>query len=73
MDGYRLRVVLDFVRSRGRLPHDRWGNTLSPDDLLVWFGHERVLSPKEQEAVKYALHAMSEIETALDQIRSGPL
>ena len=70
MNPYKLRAIIEFVRSQGKLPTDRWGCVLSPDDLIVWFGLERVLLPKEQEVVKYALHAMSEIEAALDQIRS---
>ena len=70
MNGYKLRAVIDFVRSHGRLPRDRWDNTLGPDDLLVWFGLERLgLSAEEQRIVKGELRALAEAEVALDQLR----
>jgi hypothetical protein len=59
--------VIDFVRSHGRLPRDRWDNTLGPDDLLVWFGLERLgLSAEERRVVKGELRALAEAEMLMD-------
>ena len=70
MNGYKLRAVIDFVRSHGRLPCDQWDNTLSPDDLLVWFGLERLgLSAEEQRIVKGELRALAEAEALMDLLR----
>jgi hypothetical protein len=52
------------------LPRDQWDNTLSPDDLLVWFGLERLgLSAEEQRVVKGELRAMAEAEAIMDLLR----
>ena len=70
MNGYMLRAVIDFVRSHGRLPRDQWDNTLNPDDLLVWFGFERLgLSAEEQRVVKGELRALAEAEALMDLLR----
>jgi hypothetical protein len=71
MNGYRLRTILDFIRSQGKLPCDQWGNTLSPDDLLVWFGLKNDLTPEEQREVKRELAALVEAEALMDRLRLG--
>jgi hypothetical protein len=69
MNTYKLRAIVDHVRSHGRLPTDQWGNVLEPEDLLVWYGLDRVLSVEEQTIVKWELQAMIDAEEMMGQLR----
>ena len=69
MNTYKLRGIMDHVRSRGSLPTDRWGRVLEPRDLLVWCGLDQVLSAEEQEVVKWELQALIDAEEMMDQLR----
>jgi hypothetical protein len=70
MNPYKLRAIVELVRRQGRLPADRWGCVLSPDDLLVWYGLNSDLSPEEQREVKRELAALAEAEGFVDRLRS---
>lgn len=73
MNPHKLRAIVEFVRRQGKLPTDRWGCVLGPDDLLVWFGLINNLSPGEQREVKRELAAIAEAEALMDRLRSvGP-
>jgi hypothetical protein len=69
MNGHKLRAIMDYVRGHGRLPTDRFGEVLSPDDMLVWFGLRNVLTVEEQYQVKAELASMAEAEAFMDQLR----
>jgi len=69
MNLHKLKAIVDFVRRQGRLPTDRWNTVLNPEDLVVWFGLDDVLTPHEQEVVKAEFRAMAEAESTLDQLR----
>ena len=70
MNPYKLKAIIEFVRRQSKLPTDRWGCVLSPDDLVVWFGFERLgLSAEEQRVVKGELRAMAEAEAIMDLLR----
>ena len=45
MNPHKIRVIEAFIRSQGGLPSDQFGKILGPDELLVWFGLNQVLSP----------------------------
>ena len=62
MNTYKLRLILDMIRKRGDLPRDRWGEILSPEDLLVWFELDDRLTADEQEDVKKELELMAEAQ-----------
>lgn len=68
MNVHKMRVIQEHVRRQGRLPTDQWGNPLSPDDLLVWFGLSKLLSAQEQIEVKRELIAMAEAEALVDTL-----
>ena len=70
MNIYKLRAIVDHVRRQGRLPTDRWGCVLNPDDLLVWFGLDGILDPEEQVEVKRELVALADAEAFMDELRS---
>ena len=70
MNVYKIRYILDFIRRQGKLPTDRWGQTLNGDDLLVWFGLHKHLTKEEQFQIKQELSAMTEAEMVVDQIKT---
>ena len=70
MNPYKMRAIVDHIRSRGRLPTDEFGNTLPTDDLVVWFGFNEVLSLDEQRVVKAELRMMAEAELLADRLKS---
>ena len=69
MDIHKIRQIVDFIRSHGRLPTDPYGQTLSPDDLLAWFGLTKHLTPMEQKCIKKELIAMIDAEVLLEQVQ----
>lgn len=69
MNPYKLRVIVEHVRRQGRLPADRFGQTLSSDDLMVWFGLSAYLSPDEQRLVRRELELLVEAEAVSDGLR----
>lgn len=71
MNGHKLRAIMDYVRGHGRLPCDRFGSVLSPDDLLVWFGLRDLLTLEEQYQVKGELLSMAEAEAVMDRLRQS--
>ncbi len=69
MNPYKLRAIIELVRRQGRLPTDRWGCVLNPDDLLVWYGLNSELSLEEQREVKRELAALAEAEGFVDRLQ----
>ncbi len=69
MNRYKVRSVLDFIRSKGRLPTDERGAILRQDDILAWFGLDKLLTGEEQRCVKVELLAMIEAETFIERLR----
>lgn len=68
MNPYKLRAILGMIQAKGKLPRDRWGEVLSPDDLLVWFELDGRLSLDEEEIVKHELTLLAEAETFMDHL-----
>ena len=73
MNVYELKAVVEHVRNQGPLPRDQWGEVLSGDDLLAWFGLTEVLTAHEQSHVKKELALMVEAEALMDRVRLGAL
>jgi hypothetical protein len=69
MNPYKKQEILQYIRRRGRLPTDRFGNVPSSDDLLVLFDLDSILSAEEQNEVKRELEAMIDAEEMMDQLR----
>ena len=69
MNVYKIRYILEFIRRQGKLPTDRWGQTLDGGDLLVWFGLDKHLTKEEQIQITQELSAMAEAEMVVDQIK----
>ena len=70
---YQLRRIVDWIRSQGRLPTDEFGQILSVDDLMGWFGLNECLTVDEQLHIERELKGIIEAESSvlqLEQIRS---
>ena len=73
---YKLRKILDWIRSQGRLPTDEFGQILPVDDLMGWFGLNDCLTMDEQLYIEGELKGIIEAESTvaqlnqLEQIRS---
>jgi hypothetical protein len=71
MNERKKKDIMDLVRSKGELPSDPYGQLLSPDELLVWFGLNECLTPAEQYIIRQELAAMVEIQEAIDKIKTS--
>ncbi len=69
MNIYKIRRIVEWIRANGRLPTDAYGEVLSPDDLIGWFGLNEVLTADEQEYMRKELAAMVEAELSLEGLR----
>ena len=69
MNIYKIRRIVEWIRANGRLPTDAYGEVLSPDDLIGWFGLNEVLTVDEQEYMRKELAAMVEAELSLENLR----
>ena len=73
---YKLRKIMDWIRSQGRLPTDEFGQILPVDDLMGWFGLSECLTMDEQLYIEGELKGIIEAESTvaqlnqLEQIRS---
>jgi len=71
MNPYRIRTIIEHIRDNGSLPTDQFGTILDADDVLVWFGLTRRLTPAEQNVIKNELRMMAEAQHLADQLKSG--
>jgi len=73
MNAYKIRSIVEWIRAKGRLPTDAYGQVLSVDDLMGWFGLDECLTPGEQLYMRKQLVAMVEAESSLDELKSSEL
>ncbi len=69
MDKRKVWNILDFIRGKGKLPTDQFGQILPVDDLMVWFGVAECLSAEERWHVRLELAAMAEAQQTLEELR----
>jgi hypothetical protein len=73
MNVYKVRNIIDWIRAHGKLPTDAYGQVLSVDDLMGWFGLNGCLTAGEQLYIRKELAAMTEAELALEKIKLSEL
>ena len=66
---YKLRKIMDWIRSQGKLPTDEFGQILPVDDLMGWLGLSECLTMDEQLYIKRELKAIIEAELAVEKIK----
>ena len=69
MNIYKLRKIIDLIRSHGELPTDQFGQILSVDDLMGWFGLSECLTRTEQICIRKELSAMVDAELAIERLK----
>ena len=69
MNVYKLRKIMDWVRSQGRLPADQFDQILSVNDLMGWFGLSDCLTIDEQLYIERELKGIIEAELAVERIK----
>ena len=73
MNVYKVRNIIWWIRSQGRLPRDAYGQVMSVDDLMGWFGLIERLTPGEQLYMRKELGLMVEAELSLEELKSFEL
>ena len=68
MNPYKLQAVLRHVRSRGPLPTDAFGNTLSPEELIVWYELDACLNQEERALVARELAFLIDAEAVANHL-----
>ncbi len=66
---YKLRKIIDWVRSQGKLPTDQFGQILPVYDLMGWFGLNDCLTIDEQLYIERELKGISEAELAVEKMK----
>ncbi len=69
MDIYKMRNLIGWIRAQGKLPRDAYGQVLSVDDMMGWFGLTECLDRPEQMRMREELAAMIEAESLLEKVR----
>ena len=70
MNMYKIRVIVEYIRSKGGLPTDEFGNIVATDDVMVWFDLKQMLDVDEQRLMKSEIRLMAEAQLLADQLRS---
>jgi hypothetical protein len=71
MNRYKIRYIVEYIRSRGPLPRDETGSILDWDDLLAWYDLEGRLTRNEQILLIQELAEIVEAERFIEQLRLG--
>ncbi len=66
---YKLRKIIDWVRSQGKLPTDQFGQILPVYDLMGWFGLSDCLTIDEQLYIERELKGIIEAELAVEKMK----
>jgi len=73
MNVYKMRNIIEWIRAQGKLPTDEYGQMLSVDDLMGWFGLNGCLTGGEQLYIRRELEAMIQAELALEEMKLSEL
>jgi hypothetical protein len=65
MNQQKIYRIMDYIRRQGPLPTDPYGQTLSNEDIVAWYGFAKTLTLLEQCQIKIELQAMKEIDEAI--------
>ena len=71
MDWCKQTEIIEFIRSQGRLPVDGTDRVLSPEEVLAWFGFDKLLTQREQKEMKKEICEMAEAQALSERLRLG--
>ena len=69
MNTYKLKDIVGYIRSLGKLPMDVYDQRLSVEQLMEWFGLAESLTVFEQRNVKKELVLMIEAELYIESVK----
>lgn len=69
MNIYKIRCIVERIRRAGGLPTDPYGQVLCGDDIIAWYGLEKMLTADEKTYLKRELAQMAEAEMIMDQMK----
>jgi len=65
MDYDKLNSILEAI-SESEMPRDSWGDVLSGEDLIVWYGFNKWLNSDELKYMKRRLTELAQTQTIKD-------
>ena len=68
MNRYKIQGIVDYIRRQGKLPEDQFGELLSVDDILGWYGLDELLDSDERRALEREIHLLAEAQRFLDRM-----
>jgi hypothetical protein len=68
---YKIRYIMEFIRRKGKLPVDQYGQVLCASDLLAWFGLSECLTVDELSYIENELVGMIEAELAVERLKQA--
>ena len=71
MNIYKIKNIIESIRRQGKLPKDAYGQILSIDELIGWFGLNECLTLGEQSYIEKELAAMIEAELMMDKLKES--
>ena len=71
MNVYKVKSVIESIRRQGKLPKDPYGQLLSIDELIAWFGLNGYLTAGERRYIEKELTAMIEAELVMDKLKQS--
>ena len=69
MNTYKLKDIMSYIRSFGKLPTDAYGQMLSVERMMEWFGLAESLTVSEQQKVEIELALMIEAELYIEKVK----
>lgn len=71
MNPYKKEKIVEFIKGKGALPVDQYGQYLNLDDMIVWYGLEDKLNDIERKHIKRELKKMIEGDLFMIRLESG--
>ena len=70
MNYHKKNKIMDFIKSKGKLPTDQYGQYLELDDMIVWYGLQEKLNELEKSYIKREIRKMIEGELFMLELES---
>lgn len=71
MNRYKKFKIVDYIRSKGKLPTDQYGQYLEPDDMIVWFGLADKLNEIERSHIRREIKKLIDSELFALKLETG--
>ncbi len=69
MNTFKLKDIISHIRDCGNLPTDAYGQRLSVNELMEWFGLAESLTDFERVEIKRELSLLIEAELYIENLK----